>query len=315
MRDLVYRALDINLKAEVDTLETVNDNKMDSRELLRMHTDKSISRAPPLEADDTIMNIGLISEKTTYNSSNRRTTRPSTTRVQTARAPTKVFNTRTFEASTQRRPQTRSTQPPQNKPARVRLIASSGLDTGEHRDNKWKPRTINQQRPPNTNTSTQLPQKALSRQPYPPQNYTRGRPAQNKANYNQTSSMKRPQTTASDNSFRPRSQSTGFGRRPTSNKPPNQVPKQTRVEATQLMMKKLKLTNEIVAKVGLHCWACGKGRSDLGGDYHKRTKCNFPKWEGTPHECKRGIFLMHEARNCPYKNSIGKRLAKIRLED
>ena len=314
MRDLVYRALDINLKAEVDTLETVHDNKMDSRELLRMHTDKSISRAPPLEADDTIMNIGLISEKITKNSSNRQTTRPNT-RVQTARAPTKVFNTRTFEASTQRRPQTRSTQPSRNKPARVRLITRSGLDTSEHRDSSWKPRTTNQQRPPNSNTSTQLPQKALSRQPYPPQNNIRGRPAQNNANYNQTSSMKRPQTTASDNSFRPRSQSTGFGRQPTNNRPPNQVPKQTRVEATQLMMKKLRLTTEIVAKVGLHCWACGKGRSDLGGEYHKRTKCKFPIWKGEAHECKRGTFLMHEARNCPYKNSIGKRLAKIRLED
>jgi len=87
------------------------------------------------------------------------------------------------------------------------------------------------------------------------------------------------------------------------------------MEATQLMMKKLSLTNEIVAKVGLHCWACGKGRSDLGGEYHKRAKCKFPIWKGEAHQCKRGIFLMHEARNCPYKNSMGKRVSKIRLED
>ena len=319
MRELVYRALDINLKAEVDTLETIQEYKMDSRELLRMHTDKSISRAPPLEADDTIMNIGLISEKRTKNSSVRQATRQNTTRVQTARAPTKVFNTRTFEA--RKRPQTRSTPPTRNTPARVRLITRSGLDTSENRDNSWKPRTTNQPRPPNTNTSTQIPQKALSRQTYPPQNNTRGRPAQNNANYNQTSrnghrpATDRPQTKAADNSFRPRSQSTGFGRQPTNNRPPNQVPKQTRVEATQLMMKKLSLTNEVVAKVGLHCWACGKGRSDLGGEYHKRAKCKFPIWKGEAHQCKRGVFLMHEARNCPYKNSMGKRVSKIRLED
>lgn len=314
MRELVYRALDINLKAEVDTLETIHAHKMDSRELLRMHTDKSISRAPPLEADDTIMNIGLISERRTKNGLNSKAPRQASTRVQAPRAPKKVFATRTFEAKQYSRP--RNTLPARKAPAKVRLITRSGLDTGENRANSWRTQSTVQPRPPNTNTAAQVPQKALSRQPYPTQNNsTRGRPVQNNVRYNQTSNMKRPQSKPSDNSFRPRSQSTGFRRPQANNRPQNQAPKQTRVEATQLMMKKLRLTNEIVARVGLHCWACGKGRSDLGGEYHKRTKCKFPIWKGEAHECKKGIFLMHQAHLCPYKNSMGKRVSKIRLED
>ena len=77
-----------------------------------------------------------------------------------------------------------------------------------------------------------------------------------------------------------------------------------RTEAIQHMMNKLRLTGDIIANVGRHCWTCGAGRAELGGVYHKSSKCQLPAYDGEPHECQKGIFLMHEGKTCPYNNTI-----------
>ena len=55
----------------------------------------------------------------------------------------------------------------------------------------------------------------------------------------------------------------------------DQGAKISRTEATQLMMNKLRLTNNIIANMGHHCWTCGAGRAELGGEYHKSSKCQL----------------------------------------
>jgi hypothetical protein len=50
-----------------------------------------------------------------------------------------------------------------------------------------------------------------------------------------------------------------------------------------------------------HCWACGAGHKQLNNEmYHSRGKCDMPWYNGDPHECVDGIFLMHKDMDCPY---------------
>ena len=298
MRELIYRALDINLKSEVDTLETVHAYKMDSRDLLRMHTDRSNFRAPALEADDAIMNIGLISEKKPYK-------RDQTIRLISRRdndnTQKKTFKTKTYEG-TKKYPQANIQQhkpTPQNK---VRMITRSGLNTNERKENTWKTPYTSQTRQAEANKAP-IQHNVTQRQSYNQQSDRSRYPSARQGQYNQNTRNDRKDTTAWTRKTRDYS------------KPYDQAAKLTRVEATQLMMKKLKLTNEMSAKVGLHCWACGAGRAELGGEYHKRNKCKFPFFKGDPHECKRGVFLMHEGKLCPYNNTIKKRVSRIKMED
>ena len=68
MRELIYRALDINLQSEVKALETVHFYKMNSRDLLQIHTNRCNFRAPALEADNALVTISRITEQEIYHS-------------------------------------------------------------------------------------------------------------------------------------------------------------------------------------------------------------------------------------------------------
>ena len=70
------------------------------------------------------------------------------------------------------------------------------------------------------------------------------------------------------------------------------------------IMRKLDITPETLVTHGRFCWACGAGHGQLNEEeYHRRKQCSMPWFDGTPHECREGIYLMHGAVDCPYKDA------------
>ena len=94
-------------------------------------------------------------------------------------------------------------------------------------------------------------------------------------------------------------------RRATPPRPRTGENRPTRTEGTEAMLAKLGLTGKKLSEVNLHCWACGAGHAQLGNQtYHKRGQCKMPMYHGEPHECRKGILLMHKEQDCPYKKEI-----------
>ena len=84
-------------------------------------------------------------------------------------------------------------------------------------------------------------------------------------------------------------------------------------ESLDKLMKTLELTPARRAELGIHCWACGKGRKGFDErEPHTRKDCHLPFYNGPPHNCAPGVLLMHREEDCPRKTRTVRRL---RLED
>ena len=83
-------------------------------------------------------------------------------------------------------------------------------------------------------------------------------------------------------------------------------------DSTLAIMKKLNLTPDSIDRIGIHCFQCGAGRSDISNQkFHRLRDCPLPRWDGEPHNCKNRIQLLHHPADCP----APKRVSRIRIED
>ena len=310
-REIFYKGLDNSLKLEIDAIESKDGSQMTSTQLLETYICRQNLKAPPMNLDETLLNVARVKEYTPPPPRRKRVNMITSygdvnapSNNQTGGAPNPGHPN---PPAPQKGTTPESTGPRDTQPRTPREQLKNGLKprpapgSANTRTPRAPPRQPNQTRPTTNNSSERRrepnrqsdPRQRLARAPSP-----RPRNPSFLTGANRTPRGRAPGTYASGNP-------SWGGTRPKA--------RPVIKDATLEIMKKLDLTTESITELGIHCFQCGAGRKDISNKkFHRITDCPLPRWEGQPHSCNRNTKLLHHPRDCTVNP---KRVSRVRVED